>query len=61
MFLSVPILVAVMIVCAHIPALRPVAVLLSREGLPEEEMPSIGPSPEPERGGERAGEPDPTG
>lgn len=35
MFLSVPILVAVMIVCAHVPALRPFAVLISREGLPD--------------------------
>lgn len=41
MFLSIPIMVAVMIVCAHIPALRPFAVLLSREGIPEEEMPSL--------------------
>ena len=29
------IMVATMIVCSHIPAARPVAVLLSREGLPE--------------------------
>ena len=35
MFLAVPIMVAIMIVCAQIPAARPVAVLLSREGLPE--------------------------
>jgi len=35
MFLAVPIMVAVMIVCSEVPALRPVAVLLSREGLPE--------------------------
>ena len=35
MFLAVPIMVATMIVCSHIPAARPVAVLLSREGLPE--------------------------
>ena len=35
MFLSVPIMVAMMIVCSHVPALRPVAILLSREGLPE--------------------------
>jgi len=34
-FLAVPILVATMIICAHIPAARPVAVLISREGLPE--------------------------
>lgn len=39
MFLAVPFMVSVMIVCSHIPAARPVAVLLSREGLPEEEFP----------------------
>lgn len=37
MFLSVPIMVAVMIVASHVPGLRPVAVLLSREGLPDDE------------------------
>ncbi len=37
MFLSVPIMVAVMIACSHIPPLRPFAVLLSREGLPDTE------------------------
>lgn len=36
MFLAVPIMVAIMIVCAHIPWLWPVAVLLSREGLPDD-------------------------
>lgn len=36
MFLAVPIMVALMIVCAHIPWLRPLAVLLSREGLPDD-------------------------
>lgn len=36
MFLAVPIMVALMIVCAHIPWLRSVAVLLSREGLPDD-------------------------
>ncbi|RJL06120.1 AI-2E family transporter [Paracoccus aestuarii] len=36
MFLAVPIMVALMIVCAHIPWLRPVAILLSREGLPDD-------------------------
>ncbi len=43
MFLAVPIMVAVMIVCSHIPQLRPVAILLSREGLPEtdHEPPSL--------------------
>lgn len=45
MFLSVPIMVAAMIICSEIPALRPVAVLLSREGLPEDATPEI---PQPE-------------
>jgi predicted PurR-regulated permease PerM len=36
-FLAVPIMVAGMIVCAHIPWLRPIAVLLSHEGLPDED------------------------
>ncbi|WP_304617670.1 AI-2E family transporter [Paracoccus sp. (in: a-proteobacteria)] len=36
MFLAVPIMVALMIVCAHVPWLRPVAVMLSREGLPDD-------------------------
>lgn len=34
-FLAVPILVATMIICTHIPSARPVAVLISRAGLPE--------------------------
>ena len=34
-FLAVPILVTTMIVCSHIPAARPVAILISREGLPD--------------------------
>lgn len=38
MFLAVPFMVALMIVCSHIPSARPVAILLSREGLPEQEM-----------------------
>ncbi|KEO60692.1 hypothetical protein DT23_12680 [Thioclava indica] len=37
MFLAVPIMVAMMIICAQSPTLRPLAVLLSREGLPESE------------------------
>jgi predicted PurR-regulated permease PerM len=45
MFLAVPFMVAVMIVCSHIPAARAVAVLLSREGLPEEEFPLPEPDP----------------
>ena len=36
MFLAVPFMVALMIVCAHIPWLRPVAIILSHKGLPEE-------------------------
>ena len=35
MFLSVPIMVALLIICSQVPALRPVAILLSRQGLPE--------------------------
>jgi len=35
MFLAVPIMVAIMIICSHIPSARAVAILLSREGLPE--------------------------
>lgn len=35
MFLSVPIMVSLMVVCSHVPILRPIAILLSREGLPE--------------------------
>ncbi|MCO8145147.1 AI-2E family transporter [Rhodovulum tesquicola] len=38
MFLAVPIMVSVMIVCSQIAWLRPVAVLLSREGLPDADM-----------------------
>ncbi|KQI69830.1 transporter, permease [Loktanella sp. 3ANDIMAR09] len=37
MFLSVPIMVMMLVVCSHVAALRPFAILLSREGLPEEE------------------------
>ena len=37
MFLSVPIMVMLLVVCSHVPNLRPFAVLLSREGLPETE------------------------
>lgn len=40
MFLSVPIMVIVLIVCSHIPAWRPLAVLLSRDGnIPDSEAP----------------------
>ena len=35
MFLSVPIMVAMLIICSQVPALRPIAILLSRQGLPE--------------------------
>ena len=38
MFLSVPIMVMLLVVCSHVPALRPLAILLSREGLPESEQ-----------------------
>ena len=37
MFLSVPIMVMMLVVCSHVPDLRPIAILLSREGLPESE------------------------
>ncbi len=50
MFLSVPITVAAMIVCSEIPALRPIAILLSREGLPE---PEITTAPPPRGGSAR--------
>ena len=40
MFLSVPIMVSLMIICAEIPALRPLAIMLSREGLVDETVPS---------------------
>lgn len=46
MFLAVPIMVSVMIVCSHIPGLRPVAVLLSREGLPDTDLDLSGGRPE---------------
>lgn len=53
MFLAVPILVAVMIICWHIPAARPVAVLISREGLPDLDDDAIAPSqPEVRRAAE---------
>lgn len=35
MFLAVPIMVSIMIVCSHIRNLRPFAILLSREGFPD--------------------------
>ena len=41
MFLAVPIMVATMIVCSHIPGARAVAILLSREGLPDSAMPAM--------------------
>ncbi len=44
MFLSVPIMAAIMIICAHIPWLRPVAILLSREGFADD---NLEPSPAP--------------
>ena len=59
MFLSVPIMVAIMIICSHIPELRGVAVLLSREGLPdtEKDLPLLRRTAEtapPEGGGDPA-------
>lgn len=48
MFLSVPIMVGLMIVCSEVPALRPVAILLSREGLPEPETPKLDQFSEPD-------------
>lgn len=39
-FLAVPITVAMMIVCAQVPWLRPLAVLLSQQGVPEQEPPT---------------------
>jgi hypothetical protein len=30
-------MVMLLVVCSHVPALRPLAILLSREGLPESE------------------------
>ena len=38
MFLSVPIMVILLVVCSHVPQLRPFAILLSREGFPETEQ-----------------------
>ena len=35
MFLAVPIMVSVMIICSHVPRLRPIAILLSQKGLPD--------------------------
>ncbi|MDO5659243.1 MAG: AI-2E family transporter [Paracoccus sp. (in: a-proteobacteria)] len=41
MFLAVPIMVALMIACAHIPWLRGVAVMLSQKGLPDDGLTEI--------------------
>jgi AI-2 transport protein TqsA len=43
MFLAVPLTVMVMIVCSHVPALRPIAILLSADG----RVPDAGPDEEP--------------
>ncbi len=40
MFLSVPIMVMVLIVCSHVPAWRPIAVLLSGDGRIPDEKPA---------------------
>ena len=50
MFLSVPIMVALMIICSQVPELRPLAILLSREGLPEPEH-----QPKSARGDQKSG------
>ncbi|MBW6507492.1 MAG: AI-2E family transporter [Rhodobacteraceae bacterium] len=50
MFLSVPIMVALMIVCSQVPELRPLAILLSREGLPEPEHPPKSAQADPQSG-----------
>lgn len=54
MFLSVPIMVSLLVVCSHVPSLRPIAILLSREGLPETVSPAPStidvPRPVPSRG-----------
>ncbi len=42
MFLAVPIMVAVMILCAQTEWLRPLAIMLSREGLADEGPPRLG-------------------
>jgi len=42
MFLSVPIMVGIMIICAEIPSLRPIAILLSRDGLRESDTDAQG-------------------
>jgi len=62
MFLSVPIMVSVMIICAEIPTLRPLAILLSREGLvdetvrTDEDRADDGAAPDPERAPDAARE-----
>lgn len=58
MFLAVPIMVSIMIICSQIRPLRPVAILLSREGLPEldAELGSQADSAAVADGSKRAGE-----
>ena len=48
MFLSVPIMVAMMIICSQVPELRPIAILLSRQGLPEEQAGNLSKTDESE-------------
>lgn len=61
MFLSVPIMVSLMIICAEIPVLRPLAILLSREGLVDDavtagaDRPDDGATPDPATGTTDAG------
>jgi hypothetical protein len=50
MFLAVPIMVMVMIVCSHVPLLHPVAIVLSRDGAsPLASIPAASDSPPPNR------------
>ncbi len=49
MFLAVPIMVMVMIVCSHVTSLHPIAVLLSRDGVPMPVEESYEPNGAPER------------
>lgn len=49
MFLAVPIMVIVMIVCSHVPELRPIAILLSRDGSIGETAAALGDGQEGKR------------
>ncbi|KFI34191.1 hypothetical protein CG51_04855 [Haematobacter missouriensis] len=45
LFLAVPMMVAAMILCSHIPPLRPLAVLMSRDGQPDSMFGAGDPAP----------------